>query len=136
MRLGDRRLDQLASAEMAGPEPERGEVYEVDLDPVDGHEQAGRRRRPLLVISIDAMNRSAAGLVIGAPLTTTDWHNAMHVRLEPPEGGLTKVSFAMPEMIRSISTRRLRRRLGSAPADTVDAVAKRAGILIGLGRSR
>ncbi len=119
---------------MAGPEPERGEIYEVDLDPVEGHEQAGRR--PLLVVSIDAMNRSAAELVIGAPLTSTDWSNAMHVRLEPPEGGLTKISFAMPEMIRSVSTRRLRRRLGSAADDTVDAVAKRAGILIGLGRSR
>lgn len=119
---------------MAGPEPERGEVYAVDLDPVEGHEQAGRR--PLLVISIGAMNRSAAELVVGVPLTSTDWRNAMHVRLEPPDGGLDRVSYAMPEMIRSVSTRRLGRRLGSAPSDTVDAVAKRAGLLIGLGRSR
>jgi mRNA interferase MazF len=119
---------------MTGAEPERGEIYEVDLDPVEGHEQAGRR--PLLVISIGAMNRSAANLVIGTPLTTTDWSNAMHVRLTPPEGGLTRVSYAMPEMIRSVSTRRLRRRLGSARGETVDAVAKRAGLLVGLGRSR
>ena len=119
---------------MAGPEPQRGDVYEVDLDPVEGCEQAGRR--PLLVLSIGAMNRSAARLVIGVPLTTTDWSNAMHVRIEPPHGGLARASFAMPEMIRSISTRRLRRRLGSTPNDTVDAVAKRTGLLIGLGRSR
>ena len=119
---------------MSGPEPERGDVYEVDLDPVAGHEQAGRR--PLLVISIDPMNRSAARLVIGVPLTTTDWGNAMHVRLEPPEGGLARAGFAMPEMIRSVSTLRLRRRLGSAAGDTVDTVARRAGLLIGLGRSR
>jgi mRNA-degrading endonuclease toxin of MazEF toxin-antitoxin module len=76
---------------MPGPEPERGDVYEVDLDPVEGREQGGRR--PLLVISIGSMNRS-------------------------------------------VSTDSLRRRLGHASGDTVDAVAKRAGLLIGLGRSR
>jgi mRNA interferase MazF len=119
---------------MPAPEPERGDVYEADLDPVEGREQGGRR--PLLVISIGPMNRSAAELAIGAPLTTTDRGNAMHVRLAPPEGGLTRVSFAMPEMVRSVLTNRLRRRLGHASGDTVDAVAKRAGLLIGLGRSR
>jgi mRNA interferase MazF len=119
---------------MPAAEPERGAVYEIDLDPVQGREQAGVR--PWLVLSIGAMNRSAAELVIGTPLTTTDWGNAMHVRLEPPYGGLNRVSFAMPEMIRSVSTRRLRRRLGLVPRETVDVIARRAGILIGLGRSR
>jgi mRNA interferase MazF len=119
---------------MPTPEPQRGEVYEAELDPVEGREQGGRR--PLLVLSIGAMNRSAAKLVIGVPLTTTDWSNSLHARLDPPEAGLAKVSFAMPEMVRSVSTRRLRRRLGLASTATVDAVARRAGILIGLGRSR
>lgn len=119
---------------MAGPDAQRGEVYDAHLDPVEGREQAGRR--PLLVISINAMNRSAADVVIGTPLTTTDWGNAVHVRIEPPEGGLSRVSFAMPEMVRSVSSERLRRRLGSVSEETVDAVAKRVGILIGLGQSR
>lgn len=124
----------MTSTEMPMPEPERGEIYEADLNPGEGREQRGRR--PLLVISIGAMNRSGAKLAIGVPLTTTDRSNAMHVRLEPPEGGLGRASFAMPEMIRSVSTNRLRRRIGRASGETVDAVAKRAGILIGLGRSR
>ncbi len=119
---------------MTAAEPLRGDIFEVDLDPVEGREQAGKR--PWLVISIGAMNRSAADLVIGTPLTTTDWGNSMHVRIEPPEGGLRKISYAMPEMIRSVSTTRLRRRYGSASPGSVDAVARRAGILIGLGRSR
>jgi mRNA interferase MazF len=117
-----------------GPEIKRGEVYLADPDPVVGHEQSGRR--PHLVISIDPMNRSAAELLIGVPLTTTDRGNKLHVRLDPPEGGLTRVSFAMPEMARSVSKARLLRKLGHASADTVEAVAKRVGILIGLGRSR
>jgi mRNA interferase MazF len=115
-------------------EVRRGEVYLADPDPVVGHEQGGRR--PHLVISINPMNRSAAGLLIGVPLTTTDRGNELHVRLDPPEGGLTRVSFAMPEMARSVSTARLLAKLGYASADTVEAVAKRLGILIGLGRKR
>ena len=119
---------------MAGPDAQRGEIYDVDLDPVEGREQAGRR--PLLVISIGAMNRSAAEMVIGTPIRTTDSGNAIHVRIEPPEGGLDRVGFAMPEMARSISTRRLQRRRGVVSETTADTVAKRVGVLIGLGQSR
>jgi mRNA interferase MazF len=112
----------------------RGDVYMVDLDPVVGHEQGGRR--PFLLLSIDPMNRSAAQMTIGVPLTTTDRGNKLHVRLNPPEAGLERVSFAMPEMARSISTGRLLRRLGYVSAGTIEAVAKHVGILIGLGRTR
>lgn len=112
----------------------RGEVYLADPDPVMGHEQGGRR--PHLVISVNAMNRSVMGLLIGVPLTTTDWGSKLHVRLEPPEGGLNRVSFAMPEMARSVSNARLLKRLGYASPDTVESVAKHVGLLIGLGRAR
>lgn len=116
------------------PLPKRGEVYMADPDPVVGHEQGGRR--PFMVISIDRMNRSAAGLVVAVPLTTTDRGSELHIRLDPPEGGLSRVSFALPEMVRVLSTLRLKQRLGRASADSVETVARRVGILIGLGRSR
>ncbi len=119
---------------IARPQVKRGEVYLADPDPVAGHEQGGRR--PFLVISIDPMNRSAAKLIIAVPLTTTDRGSKLHIRLDPPEGGLSKVSFAMPEMVRILSTIRLKRRLGRASPDAVGVVAKRVGILIGLGRTR
>jgi mRNA interferase MazF len=106
----------------------------ADLDPVVGHEQGGPR--PFLVVSINPMNRSAARMAIGVPLTTTDRGTRMHVRLEPPEGGLDRISFATPEMVRSVSTSRLRRRIGHASADTVEMIAQRIGVLVGLGRSR
>jgi mRNA interferase MazF len=116
------------------PEIKRGEVYVADPDPVMGHEQGGRR--PFLVVSIDHLNDSPADLAIVVPLMTTDRRNKLHVRVEPPEGGLERVSFAMPEMVRSVSTLRLRRRLGRASPDTVETVAKRLGLLVGLGRTR
>lgn len=115
-------------------EVKRGDVYLGDPDPVMGHEQGGRR--PFVVISINSMNNSPARLAITVPLTTTDRESKLHVRVEPPEGGLARVSFAMPEMVRSVSTMRLRRCLGRVSPDTVEAVANRVGLLSGLSRSR
>jgi mRNA interferase MazF len=112
----------------------RGEVLIADPGPVVGHEQAGRR--PFLVVSVEAVHRSPADLLIAVPLTTTDRGNKLHVRLDPPEAGLARISYAMPEMVRVFSTARLGRRLGHASAGTVAAVAQRIGILVGLGRSR
>ncbi len=34
---------------------ERGDIYLVDLNPVQGREQAGRR--PVLILSVNAINR-------------------------------------------------------------------------------
>jgi mRNA interferase MazF len=116
------------------PKVKRGDVYVGDPDPVVGHEQGGRR--PFLVVSIGQMNRSPASMAIAVPLTTTDRRNKLHVRVEPPEGGLERVSFAMPEMVRSVSALRLQRRLGRASMDTVESVANRIGLLVGLGRAR
>jgi mRNA interferase MazF len=117
-----------------GLEVKRGEVYLGDPDPVVGHEQGGRR--PLLVVSIEPMNSSPARLAIAVPLTTTDRRNKLHVRVDPPEGGLKRSSFAMPEMVRSVSVTRLQRRLGRTSMDTVETVANRVGLLVGLGRTR
>lgn len=115
-------------------EPLRGELYEVDLGPTAGSEQRGRR--PLLVISIDEMNRAPAELIVAVPLTTTYWANDLHVRIEPGESGLARVSYAMPEMVRHLSSRRLGPRMGRVPPETVDAASRCVGVLIGLGLGR
>lgn len=114
--------------------PKRGEVYFADLDPTVGHEQHGRR--PFLVLSIGAMNGAEAELVIGLPITTTDWSSNVHVRIEPGPSGLPRVSYAMPEMIRSISILRFGHRMGRVPLETVEAAAANAGFLAGLGKIR
>jgi len=57
----------------ARPEPLialRGDIWEVDLDPRKGREQQGRR--PCLVVSTDALNRSRFGTIIVCPITTTE----------------------------------------------------------------
>jgi mRNA interferase MazF len=106
----------------------------ADPGPTIGREQVGRR--PYMVISIDPMNRAPLGLVIAVPLTSTDWTNPLHVRLEPAESGLPRVSYAMPEMARSISALRLGRRIGRAPLDAVDSAARHTAFLIADGGTR
>jgi len=114
--------------------PLRGELYRAALDPVIGREQAGRR--PFLVLSIEALNQTNWEIVIGVPVTTTDWTNPVHVRIEPSESGLPRVSYAMPEMVRSISIQRLSRRMGRVTTETADLTARRTAVLTGLGRTR
>lgn len=55
---------------MERPKPLRGEVWMFDLNPKKGREQRGVR--PCLVVSTDALNRSAFGTVIICPVTTTE----------------------------------------------------------------
>ncbi len=59
-----------AAAPGDAAEPLRGEVWLLDLNPKRGREQKGVR--PCLVVSTDALNRSAFGTVIVCPITTTE----------------------------------------------------------------
>jgi mRNA interferase MazF len=110
--------------------PSRAEVWVVDLDPVKGHEQAGKR--PGLVLSVDAFNHGPAGLVVILPVTSRDKRIPFHVAVNPPEGGLSSKSFVKCEDVRSVSSARLSRRLGTVSAATIGAVEDRLRILLGL----
>lgn len=102
--------------------PERGDIWEADLNPTRGREQAGVR--PVLIVSHDALNKGPRGLVIVLPITGTDRGFPSHIQVNPPEGRLTKPSVIMTEGVRSISTSRLIRRLGTAAPDTMNRVVK------------
>ena len=108
----------------------RGDVWLVDLDPTQGREQAGRR--PFLIVSVDLFNQGPAELVIGIPLTSKAKGIPTHVRISPPEGGLTLESFAKCEDVRSISASRLKKRFGSVSVQTIAKAEDRLRILLGL----
>jgi mRNA interferase MazF len=86
----------------------RGEVWLADINPVRGHEQAGKR--PCLVISVDLFNQGASGLIVVLPITSKEKGIPFHVELNPPEGGLKVQSFVKCEDVRSISVERLEKR--------------------------
>jgi mRNA interferase MazF len=106
----------------------QGQVWLCDLDPVRGHEQAGRR--PAVVISVDQLGLGPSGLAIVVPLTRTQRPNPLHVLLDPPEGGLRDRSFAMPEMVRSISRERLVASWGSISPGKLNEIAHRVRLLV------
>jgi mRNA interferase MazF len=99
----------------------------VDLDPTRGHEQAGQR--PAVVISVDGFSGSVAGLAIVVPLTTTDFGNPLHVAIVPPEGDVRVASWAMPEMVRSISRERLVQRWGTVRPVTLERIIAHVQLL-------
>jgi len=108
--------------------PQQGEVLWVDPEPVRGHEQA--KPRPFLVVSVDSLNGSPLGLMMAVPLTRTDFGNALHVPVDPPEGGVRERSFAMPEQLRAMSVERASRRLGSVRPATLTEVLRRCRLLL------
>ena len=112
------------------PDPLRGEIWLVDLNPTRGHEQAGRR--PCLVVSVDLFNQGPAGLAVVLPITTREKGIPFHVEVVPPEGGLREPSFIKCEDIRSVSKERLSDRWGVVSATTLAAVEDRMRILLDL----
>lgn len=98
--------------------PDRGEGWLAALDPVGPGEQGGTR--PVLVVSTNAFNAWPVGLVMVIPTATRDRGFAHHIRVAG--GGLDRPSFAMPEYLRSIAQRRLRRRLGTAEPSSLATV--------------
>ena len=110
--------------------PKRGEVWYADLDPVRGHEQAGRRR--VLIVSTTEFNEGPAGLVIVTPMTTHDRGIYFQVSIEAREGGLSRPSVIKCEDIRSIDQRRLTRCIGEVSASTMAAVDTKLRALLKL----
>lgn len=108
----------------------RGELWMIDFDPVEGHEQGGRR--PALVLSVDAFNASRAELVTVLPITSKRRMVRTRVEVVPPEGGLSLVSYVLAEQSRTISTHRLANRIGVVSAQTMTKVSDIVRVLLGL----
>ena len=115
---------------MATVKPARGEIWTVDLNPTRGHEPAGIR--PCLVISANRFNVSGAELIIVIPVTTTIRNVPSHVRVTPPEAGLTSESAIRCENVRSVSKERLSKLWGAVSPATLRKVEGRLRILLDL----
>ena len=68
----------------------RGQIYFVDLNPTRGREQAGRR--PVLVVSSDAINRQplVVSVVVGTDAANVPRHYPTNVRVTARESGLPR----------------------------------------------
>jgi len=115
---------------MSIPAPSRGEIWDLNLDPTVGHEQAGST--PALILSVDIFNEGPADLVVVVPITRTERKVRWHVPVEPPEGGLVAESFIQCENVRSVSRQRVKRLRGQVSERTLQQVEDRVRILLGL----
>ncbi len=91
-------------------------LFRAALDPVVGSEQAGTR--PVLVVSRESVNR-ALPIVAVIPLTTRKPGRRVYsteVLLPAGSAGQPEESIAMAHQVRTISSHRLRQRLGSLDA--------------------
>lgn len=68
---------------------QRGDIYFVNLNPVEGREQAGNR--PVLVLSRNAINRLplVVTVVVGTKGANASRDYPTNVRVSPEESGLS-----------------------------------------------
>jgi mRNA interferase MazF len=97
----------------------RGEIYWVNLDPGQGHEQAGTR--PVLVISHDVFNERS-GTVIALAITSQLQRVGLPLALRLESPRLPKPSWVKISQIRVFSTARLGKRLGRVSAEEIEQV--------------
>src|ERR1700689_4337261 len=85
---------------------QRGEIYLVNLNPVAGREQAGRR--PVLVISIDAINRLplVVTVVVGTKGENIRRDYPTNIRLSAAETGLPMETVFLCFQLRSLDATR------------------------------
>ncbi|MSQ01343.1 MAG: type II toxin-antitoxin system PemK/MazF family toxin [Myxococcales bacterium] len=119
---------------MEGGEPmilSRGSVVLVELDPTVGNEQRGVR--PCLVVSDPVVNQDQRFPVLCVvPVTGTLGVGALYPQLSPTGSGLTKVSCALVDHLRSIDKRRIRRVYGVLPANELAALDEALRLFLGL----
>lgn len=111
---------------MSVPSAGQGDVWDCQLNPAEGHEQAGRR--PCLVVSVDQLGQGPSELAIVVPITRTH-RTALDVRIDPAEGGLTDVCYAQPYQVRTLSRQRLVNRRGAVGDTTLADVISRVHLL-------
>ena len=103
----------------------RGEIREVDLEPVRGSE--ANKRRPAIVVSNDAANATASrlgrGVVTVVPVTSNvDRVYPFQALLPAAATGLPRDSKAQAEQVRSVSVERIGERLGVIPPSLMEQV--------------
>ena len=106
----------------------RGDIVWADLNPTQGREQTGRR--PVLVLSQDVFNEHS-GTVIAMALTSKPQIAGFPLTLELTRCRLPKKSWVKISQIRTLSTRRLGRKIGRVSTEELALVIEGLNEIIG-----
>lgn len=110
----------------------RGEVYDVNLEPVQGSEQGGTR--PAIIVSNDSINASSQ-VVLVVPCTTyrpTRRIYRSQVLIIAPDGGFDRDSIALGEQVRALAKTRLLRKRGILSESTLVELDRALSIALNL----
>jgi mRNA interferase MazF len=106
----------------------RGDIWWAQLDPTVGHEQSGRR--PILVLSHEVFILRS-GTVIGIALTSQPQKAGFPLTLELSSTNLPKKAWVKISQIRTLSTKRLGKRIGRASEEEIEIVVDGLNEIIG-----
>ncbi len=113
---------------------ERGTVVLLALDPTVGHEQRGVR--PCIVVSDpDVIGDQRFPLIAIVPITGAPAEGALYPMLQPGPSGLTKVSYALIDHLRSVDKRRIRRVFGVVSSGEIEEIDEGLALFLGLSES-
>lgn len=98
----------------------RGDIHWADLNPVIGSEQGGFR--PVLILSHNIFN-NRSGTVIAVAITSQPQRAGFPLTLELTDTKLPKKSWAKISQIRTLSTKRIGKKLASAsPEELINII--------------
>jgi len=106
----------------------RGDVHWADLKPVIGSEQGGFR--PVLILSHNIFN-DRSGTVITVAITSQPQRAGFPLTLELSDTELPKKSWAKISQIRTLSTKRIGKRIASASHEELVSIIDGLNEIIG-----
>jgi len=106
----------------------RGDIFWAHLDPTIGHEQSGRR--PVLILSHEVFNQRS-GTVIAVALTSQQQKAGFPLTLELTTTDLAKKAWVKISQIRTLSTKRLGRRVGRVSLEEIEMVIEGLNEIVG-----
>jgi len=106
----------------------RGDIHWADLNPVVGSEQGGLR--PVIVLSQNVFNERS-GTVIAVALTSQPQRAGYPLTLEIGDSKLPKKSWVKISQIRTLSVKRIRKKIAKASEEDIALIIEGLNEIIG-----
>jgi mRNA interferase MazF len=106
----------------------RGEIRWANLNPTLGHEQSGLR--PVLILSNDVFNERMQ-MVIAVALTSKQPKFSFPLALELDSDELPKKSWALMGQVRSLSVKRIGKKVVNISVEQLDQIIEGLNEIIG-----
>jgi mRNA interferase MazF len=106
----------------------RGDIHWADLNPVIGSEQGGFR--PVLILSQNIFNERS-GTVIAVAITSQAQRAGFPLTFQLSDPNLPKKSWVKISQIRTLSTKRIGKKLGTALPEELNQIIEGLNEIIG-----